>query len=90
MGSAVLPDHRAWMATPAAQAASRQRASLIEPVFGILKEQLGARRFLRRGLAAVQAEWALLCAALPLLALTRWWQQGQAGAAAAGGALRPT
>lgn len=80
VGRAALPDHRVWMATEAAQAASRQRKALIEPVFGILKEQLRARRFLRRGLAAVQSEWALLCAAFNLRTLTRWWQQGQVGA----------
>jgi transposase len=82
VGSEHLPAHRAWMATEPAQAASRQRRQLIEPVFGILKEQLRARRFLRRGLGAVQAEWALLCAAFNLRTLTRWWQQ--AGTAAPG------
>jgi transposase len=66
--------HRTWMATPAAQTASRQRKSLIEPVFGTLKERLGGRRFLRRGLAAVQSEWHLLAAAVNLRTLVRWWQ----------------
>ena len=74
VGAAHLPAHRTWMATAAAQQASQQRGRIIEPVFGILKEQLKARRFLRRGLAAVQAEWALLCAAFNLRTLTRWWQ----------------
>ena len=73
-GSEVLPGHRAWMATETAQQARQQRGRIIEPVFGILKEQLNARRFLRRGLAAVQGEWALLCAAFNLRTLTRWWQ----------------
>ena len=85
--------HRDWMATEAAQAASRQRGRLIEPVFSILKEQLGARRFLRRGLAAVQGEWALLCAAFNLRTLTRWWQQTWVHAGTASGArgrLGPT
>ncbi len=30
-------------------------------MFGQIKEQQGARRFLRRGMAACQAEWKLLC-----------------------------
>ena len=34
-----------------------KRQQTIEPVFGQLKEQQGARRFLRRGLAACDAEW---------------------------------
>jgi hypothetical protein len=37
------------------------RQQTVEPVFGQLKEQQGARRFLRRGLAACEAEWKLLC-----------------------------
>jgi len=38
-----------------------QRKQTVEPVFGQLKEQQGARRFLRRGLSACDAEWKLLC-----------------------------
>jgi hypothetical protein len=40
-------------------------------VFGQLKEQQGARRFLRRGLAACDAERKLLCGAHNLLKLWR-------------------
>lgn len=40
-------------------------------VFGQLKEQQGAHRFLRRGLAARDAEWKLLCGAHNLLKLWR-------------------
>ena len=38
----------------------------MEPVFGIIKEQLEGRRFLLRGLENVRGEWALLCAAYNL------------------------
>jgi hypothetical protein len=48
-----------------------KRKQTIEPVFGQLKEQQGARRFLRRGLAACQAEWKLLCGTHNLLKLWR-------------------
>jgi transposase len=47
----------------------------IEPVFGQIKEQQGARRFLRRGLAACDAEWKLLCGTHNLLKL--WRHQGR-------------
>ena len=43
---AVLRRHRAWMSTREAQNISKRRKQLIEPVFGIIKEQQGARRFL--------------------------------------------
>jgi hypothetical protein len=48
-----------------------KRKETVEPVFGQLKEQQGARRFLRRGLAACQAEWKLLCGTHNLLKLWR-------------------
>jgi hypothetical protein len=47
------------------------RQQTIEPVFGQLKEQQGARRFLCRGLAACDAEWKLLCCTHNLLKLWR-------------------
>jgi Transposase DDE domain len=38
-----------------------QRSRTIEPVFGQVKTVQGGGRFMRRGLAACQAEWKLLC-----------------------------
>ena len=48
-----------------------RRKEVSEPTFGILKDQLGARRFLRRGLANVRVEFALLAAAFNLRTLYR-------------------
>ena len=48
-----------------------KRKQTVEPVFGQLKEQQGARRFSRRGLTACQAEWKLLCGTHNLLKLWR-------------------
>jgi transposase len=48
-----------------------KRKQTVEPVFGQLKEQQGARRFIRRGLAACEAEWKLLCGTHNLLKLWR-------------------
>jgi hypothetical protein len=71
---AVIQAHRTWMATEEAQELYRQRKELVEPVFGLLKEGQGARRFLLRGLAQVQAEWRLLAATFNLKTLARVWQ----------------
>ncbi len=68
-----LRRHRALMATEEAKAVYRRRQGLIEPSFGILKEQQAARRFLLRGLEKVRAEWALLVAAFNLRSLYRVW-----------------
>ena len=39
-----------------------KRASTVEPTFGNIKENLGFRRFIRRGLDAARAEWLLITA----------------------------
>lgn len=68
-----IQEHRHWMATPEAKGLYKLRKELVEPVFGILKEQQGGRRFLLRGLAKVRAEWDLLGAAFNLRTLWRVW-----------------
>ena len=70
---AVLRGHRAWMSTSAAKEAYGLRKQLVEPVFGIIKEQQGARRFLLRGLANVAAEWTMLATTFNLRTLWRVW-----------------
>lgn len=75
-----LRAHRWWMTTREAQAVYARRKELVEPVFGILKEVLGARRFLLRGLAKVRAEWSLLATAFNLRTL---WHCGRVAEAAA-------
>jgi transposase len=39
------------------------RKVTVEPVFGQIKQARGFRQFLTRGLASVQAEWAMVCTA---------------------------
>ncbi len=73
---AALRCHRAWMSTDAAKEAYRRRKQLVEPVFGIIKEQMGVRRFLLRGLVNVAAEWTALATAFNLRTLWRVWQSG--------------
>ena len=72
-----LKRHRAWMSTDQAKQTYRRRQGLVEPVFGIIKEQHGGRRFLLRGLANVSAEWSLLATAFNLKALWRAWKARQ-------------
>ena len=49
----------------------RLRKQVVEPVFGQIKQAMGFRQFLLRGLARVQAEWSLVCTAHNLLKLAR-------------------
>ena len=66
-----LTAHRHWMQTAQARDAFRRRKQLIEPVFGIIKEQQAGRRFLLRGLEAVRSEWTLLAVAFNLRTLAK-------------------
>ena len=43
-----------------------RRKSTVEPVFGIIKQVMGFRQFLLRGLKAVTGEWTLVCIAYNL------------------------
>ena len=49
----------------------RLRKQVVEPVFGQIKQAMGFRQFLLRGLAKVKAEWQLVCTAHNLLKLAR-------------------
>ena len=69
----LLQRHRKTMATDSAKDLYRRRKGLIEPVFGLLKECHGARRFLLRGRDNVLAEWSLLATAFNLKSLHRVW-----------------
>jgi transposase len=59
----------AKLAEPANAERYRKRQHSIEPVFGNIKANLGYRRFTRRGHAAVNSEWRLICAAHNILKL---------------------
>ena len=55
-------DHMAHrLKTAVGQALYRLRKQTVEPVFGIIKEVMGFRRFLLRGRAKVSLEWTLVC-----------------------------
>jgi len=49
----------------------RLRKQVVEPVFGQIKQAMGFRQFLLRGLAKVKAEWQLVCLAHNLRKLTK-------------------
>ncbi len=57
----------AWrLSTTAGKALYGLRKQTIEPIFGIIKETLGFRRFRLRGLAKANLEWTLVCLAYNL------------------------
>jgi hypothetical protein len=66
---------RQRLRSPEGRAIYQRRKAIIEPVFGVLKEQRGMRRFRLRGLAKVSVEMALAATAYNL---TRLWSGGRA------------
>ena len=62
---------RERLRTAAGKARYKLRKQTVEPVFGQIKAARRFRQFLCRGLAAVRAEWALVCTAHNLLKLAR-------------------
>ena len=60
-------DKMAWrLRTEEGRLRMTKRKSTVEKVFGTIKEALGFRRFLLRGLGKARPEWALVCTAYNL------------------------
>lgn len=60
-------EHR--LRTKEGAAAYAQRSCTVEPVFGQVKENRGIRRFMRRGLAAADSEWSMVCTTANIMKL---------------------
>ena len=54
-----------------------KRKQIVEPVFGIIKEVLGFRRFTVRGLENVKTQWSLICTTYNLRKLFKLWTEGK-------------
>lgn len=67
--SAIAAQMRAKLATPAGRRLYALRKTIVEPVFGHIKEIRGFRRFSFRGHQKVTAEWGLICLTHNLLKL---------------------
>ena len=74
---AALLRNRLRMREPAAKELMRQRKIIVEPVFGVLKECMGFRRWTVAGLKNVRAQWAILCTAFNLSKLYKQWLEGR-------------
>lgn len=66
-----LKQLREKMRDPTMRACYARRKALVEPVFGVLKQQRGMRKFQCRGLDRVQTEWTLATTAYNVTHLFR-------------------
>jgi transposase len=63
---------RAKLGTESGRAVYARRKTIVEPVFGQIKEVRGVRRFLLRGLTKIRGEWRLVCLTHNLLKIWRY------------------
>jgi hypothetical protein len=60
--SAPMKEQMAYrLKTPEGKALYKQRKQTVEPVFGVIKEVIGFRRFSMRGKEKAETEWSLVC-----------------------------
>ena len=63
---------RAKLETESGRALYARRKTIVEPVFGQIKESRGFRRFLLRGMEKIGGEWRLVCLTHNLLKIWRY------------------
>ena len=61
--------------TPEGKALYKQRKQTVEPVFGVIKEVLGFRRFSMRGKEKAETEWGLVCLCYNLKKMFKLWAE---------------
>lgn len=66
---------RERLSNPALKNQLRQRARIIERLFGHVKQHEGFRRWTVRGLEAVRTQWAMICCTVNLQLLIKNWIQ---------------
>jgi transposase len=67
-----LPQMRERLREPLGRSCYARRKAIVEPVFGVLKQQRNMRQFRRRGLVGVGTEWTLATSAYNLTRLFQW------------------
>ena len=61
---------------PASKVLLKSRKTIVEPVFGWIKGNMGFRRWTVRGLDNVKAQWSLMCTTINLKKLYKYWLGG--------------
>ncbi len=87
-GDEAVERQREKQADPDKAAILKQRGSIVERVFSVIKGPLGFRRWSVAGLTAVRAQWSLICLTYNLKVLCRLWSAGQFDLAQMGALLR--
>jgi hypothetical protein len=72
-----LARQRAKQQDPERQKLLRKRKTIVEPIFGVIKQARGFRRWTVRGLENVRTQRALICTAFNLRKMDKAWETGQ-------------
>jgi Transposase DDE domain len=70
-GATRVDKMRRRLKTKAGKAVYAERQTIVEPVFGQIKQARGFRQFLLRGIEKVRGEWSLLCLTHNILKMYR-------------------
>ena len=70
-GATLVDRMKRKLKTKAGAAIYSLRKTMVEPVFGQIKQARGFRQFLLRGLEKVRGEWSLVCLTHNILRLHR-------------------
>lgn len=63
--------------SPWAKGLMRRRKTIVEPVFGVIKEIMKLRRWDRVGVENVRAVWSIICTVYNLKKLHKYWVDGR-------------
>lgn len=68
---------RANQRDPQKQKLLKKRKVIVEPIFGVIKQAWGFRRWTLLGLENVRTQWSMLCAAFNLKKMYKVWAAGE-------------
>lgn len=73
----VMHRQKEKQSVPAKKELLKLRMRIVEPVFAVVKERLGFRRYTTGGLEKVRSQWSFVCAIVNLLRLYPLWRAGE-------------
>jgi hypothetical protein len=68
---------RANRRDPQKQKLLKKRKVIVEPIFAVIKQAWGFRRWTLRGLENVRTQWSMICAAFNLKRMHKAWAAGE-------------
>ena len=74
---AAVEKQRANRRDPQKQKLLKKRKVIVEPIFGVIKQAWGFRRWTLRGLENVRTQWSMICTAFNLKRMQKAWTAGR-------------